>query len=113
VSSVGAKITNVKVTHSWTNGSGPDVFTASSIPDKENGNFEINVGSGGSDEWSVQWTDGYGQCWFRNNKQGDIFEEDFRSGKPVNVNLLNGQQGFSVEMPVSSSCTDNFVDKCK
>ncbi len=106
----GGPITDVSVSHQWkgiTNTYGP-----TSLNTGANGSFEIQVGSGGSDEWSVRWTDADGQCWYRSDKQCDVYDEDLNSGKPVNVNLINGDQGFSVEMPVSSSCNDNYVSSC-
>ena len=109
----GGTITNLTVAHQW------EGFTDSPNPNPtpsvENGasfSFTINVGSGGSDEWSLRFIDAQGNCWFRNEKQCDVEEEDFQSGAPVNLNLLSGSIGFSVEMPVSSSCTDNSYDQC-
>lgn len=109
----GGTITEVSVTHVWTNGNGvPDTFSKPSMGSNENDSFPIRVGSGGDDLWSVRWVDSNGQCWYRNQKQCDVYEEDLRSGNPIHVNLINGDNGFSVEMPESSSCDDNYVNNC-
>lgn len=109
----GGTITNLTVLHQWEGFTdAPDPNPTPSLANGASFSFTINVGSGGSDEWSLRFSDAQGNCWFRNEKQCDVEEEDLQSGSPVNLNLLNGSQGFSVEMPVSSSCTDNFYDQC-
>lgn len=109
----GGTITNLTAAHQWDQYN--DVLNPNPTPSLESGasaSFLIHVGSGGSDEWSVGFTDAQGQCWYRNGKQCDVEDGDYNSGAPVNVNLLSGSQGFSIELPESSSCTDNSYSKC-
>ena len=73
--------------------------------------FDIDVGSGGSDLWSVRFDDGT-NCYNRSNKQCNVDESDYQSRKPVVIDLGPGGQGFSVLLPVSSSCKDNRYDRC-
>lgn len=91
--------------HQWngnTNSGGPQ-----DLPDGGSFSFQINVGSGGSDDWSVAFIDGGGNGWYRNGKQCNVEESDYETG-PININLLPSSTGFSVELPSSSSCTDNY-----
>lgn len=106
----GETIRGVRVVHTWSGTT--QVFNALSMAPNESGSFSegIQVGSGGNDEWSVRWIDAQNNCWYRIGKQCDVYSEDFDSGKPVYINLINGSNGFSVEMPESSSCDDNYVD---
>jgi hypothetical protein len=109
----GGTITSVSVVHLWNQYH--DAPAPNPTPSLDNGDtisFQINVGSGGSDDWSVSFTDASGACWYRNGKQCNVEEEDYTSGSPVNINLLSGAQGFSIELPSSSSCTDNYYDSC-
>lgn len=109
----GGTITNVSVLHQWSSyQDSPNPNPTPSLGSNDEIQFQINVGSGGSDDWSVTFTDSSGQCWYRNGKQCDVEDSDYKSGSPVNINLLAGSQGFSIEMPSSSSCTDNSYDKC-
>jgi hypothetical protein len=78
------------------------------LPNGGSFSFPINVGSGGSDDWSVAFIDAQGNGWYRNGKQCDVEESDYGSGGSVNINLLGSSTGFSVELPSSSSCTDNY-----
>jgi hypothetical protein len=41
-----------------------------------------------------------------------VEQEDLDSGKPVTVQLLAGNVGFSVLTPVSKPCVDNYYDSC-
>ncbi len=72
--------------------------------------FQINVGSGGNDDWSVAFIDAGGNGWYRSGKQCNVEESDLNSGQPININLLATSTGFSIELPSSSSCTDNSYD---
>lgn len=73
--------------------------------------FGIHMGSG-ADLWTVQFTDSEGKCWCRNQKQCNITDDDVDTGVDVYLNLLPGVQGFSIELPYSSSCTDNYYNDC-
>jgi hypothetical protein len=109
----GGTIKNLSVLHHWEQYQDvPNPNPTPSLANDESISFKINVGPGGSDEWSIAFTDAQGQCWYRNGKQCNVEESDLNSGSPVNLNLLSGSQGFSIEMPYSSSCTDNGYDKC-
>lgn len=107
----GGTIKELTVLHQWEAFSDAPNPTPS-LEDGSSISFTIHVGSGGSDEWSLRFIDEHGSCWFRNQKQCDVEEEDLQSGLGVNVNLLSSEQGFSIEMPESSSCTDNSYDSC-
>jgi len=108
----GGTITFPSVSHLWQGVTNALTHRPASLADGESVSFTINVGAGGSDEWSVRFTDAQGNCWYRDSKQCDINEDDLKSGLPVKINLLNGSQGFSIEPPVSSSCVDNSYDSC-
>lgn len=108
----GGPITGLSASHEWEGVTNSPTEVPPSLADGESISFSINVGSGGSDEWTVRFTDAQGNCWYRNGKQCDVEEDDLNSGLPVNVNLLNSSQGFSIELPSSSSCTDNSYDSC-
>jgi hypothetical protein len=93
------------VAHSWSGNNssvGPQ-----DLPNNGTMTFSISVGGGGSDDWSVGFTDGNGNQWYRNGKQCDVTSDDFDTGKPVVINLLPSGTGWSVELPSSSGCTDN------
>ncbi|HYO13846.1 MAG TPA: hypothetical protein VE685_11690 [Thermoanaerobaculia bacterium] len=109
----GGTITNLSILHQWEGfADAPNPNPTASLAEGASISFTINVGSGGSDEWSLRFIDATGACWYRDQKQCDVEDEDLESGQPVLVNLLNGNQGFSIEMPESSSCTDNYYDSC-
>lgn len=109
----GGTITNLTVHHQWEQyNDHPEPNPTSTLDNDQSVTFTINVGSGGSDDWSLTFTDASGACWFQNDKQCNVEEGDFESGQPIALNLLPGSQGFSIEMPFSSSCTDNAYDVC-
>ena len=113
VNQTGGPITKVTFSHEW-NGSAQAPLFNQSTP-FENGasvDFPITVGEGGSDLWSVQFLDVAGNCWYRNGKQCDIEESDYDSGKPVYAMIKPGNVGFSIDLPVSTSCKDNDYDSC-
>jgi hypothetical protein len=77
----------------------------------DNGTMELTVrsGSGGSDEWSITfWSRGVN--YYRKNKQCNITEGDLNSGRAIYINLLGPSTGWSIEMPDSSSCLNNYYD---
>lgn len=106
----GGTITNGSAYHQWQGNVNGGSF--GTLENNASYSFTINVGSGGHDLWTVKFTDANGNCYYRDNKQCDVESSDLDSGGPVNVNLLSGPQGFSIEMPSSSSCNDNYYDKC-
>jgi hypothetical protein len=109
----GGTITSLTVHHQWNQFNDvPNPNPTLTLANDASISFTINVGSGGSDDWSITFTDAQGNCWYRNQKQCNVEEEDLQSGQAVALNLLPGSQGFSIEMPVSSSCTDNHYDSC-
>jgi len=71
--------------------------------------FNFTGGSGSGDYWTLQFNLN-GVTYYRNRKRCDVETEDLSAPQPVNLNLLPPAQGFSVEMPVSSSCDDNYYD---
>lgn len=73
--------------------------------------FQVSVGGGGSDEWSIGFTDPSGNQYYRNGKQCNVEESDYKSKKPIVINLLPLGTGWSVELPESSSCTDNSYSR--
>lgn len=113
VNATGGTITNVTFSHEWNGIANAPLFNQNQgFANGDSVSFTINVGEGGSDLWSVQFTDAQGKCWYRKGKQCDVSEEDFESGKPVTAQLNPGTVGFSIELPVSSSCPDNYYDEC-
>lgn len=111
--STGGSITKLTFSHQWNESvDEPIVNPNQPIADGDSFPLTIHVGEGGTDLWSVQFTDSQGNCWYRNQKQCDIEQEDFDSGNPVKALLGPGNLGFSIMMPVSSSCTDNYYDSC-
>jgi len=110
----GGDITGLQVTHTWvTDGDKSTYIPNQPVPLAAGATvaFTANTGNG-SDDWSVTFIDVNGICWARKRKQCDIEQKDVTSGSPINFNLLNGNQGFSIEMPLSSSCNDNSLGKC-
>ncbi|HEV3485265.1 MAG TPA: hypothetical protein VG106_07650 [Vicinamibacterales bacterium] len=112
INNTGGAITNVTFSHEWNGGAQEPIFGTDPFPDGGTAPFTIQVGDGGSDLWSVQFTDADGNCWYRKDKQCDVSEDDFTSGNPVNAVLKAGKVGFSIELPVSTSCPDNYYDSC-
>lgn len=108
----GGAITGLSASHQWEGNTDAATDVPPTLANGASISFSVNVGSGGSDEWSVRFTDAQGNCWYREGKQCDVEEDDLNSGLPVNINLLNSSQGFSIELPSSSSCTDNSYDSC-
>ena len=99
----------VEFKHVWTNGNVPQVLPAISLPVGFTLSWQgLSTGSGGSDEWSLALISNK-TCFYRINKQCNVTDDDISTGKPVRINLLNPQQGFTIELPSSSSCTDNFL----
>ena len=104
----GGPITGVRVSHDWDGRTQP--FSAERLEDGETHDFYVQTGQGGHDHWTVSFTDASGSGWHRKGKQCDITVDDFRSNRPVWITLGPGRRGFSVTMPVSSSCNDNYYD---
>ena len=111
VNNTGGPITNLVFQHEW-NG-GVDMPIPGDQPVAPNAQIPvtIHVGDGGSDLWTVKFTDAAGNCWYYDEKQCDVKEEDFDSGKPVLFVLNPGDSGFVVQTPVSDSCTNSY-DSC-
>lgn len=107
MNNTGGPITNVSVAHTW------NATQSVSVGELAQGDviltpFSIETGSGGSDLWTISCVDASGENWVRSGKQCDIEEEDFDSGEAVRVTFGPFTDGWSVIMPVSSSCTDNY-----
>ncbi|ROO87362.1 delta endotoxin-like protein [Actinocorallia herbida] len=105
----GGPITNVSVSHAW------NATQSTSAPELSNGDsiltpFSIETGSGGSDLWTISCVDASGETWGRTDKQCDIEEEDYDSGEAVRITFGPLSEGWSVTLPLSSSCTDNYYD---
>ena len=113
INSTGGTITKVTFSHQWNSGATAPLFNPDQgFADGDTVSFDITVGEGGADLWSVQFTDAEGNCWYRTRKQCDVSEDDFNSGKPVKAVLKAGKVGFSIETPVSDPCPDNYYDSC-
>ena len=106
----GGTITGLLVTHTWDDI--PSGTSVSVLDDGASVAFGFETGSGATDYWTVRFTDAAGACWYRTAKQCGVEQEDFDSAKSVVINLLPGSQGFSIEMPISDSCLDNYYDQC-
>lgn len=107
----GGPITQVSVSHRWTDGGSPESISCQSMALHESVPFEIVVGSGGSDEWTVALVDVSGQEWGRQNKQCNVKEEDYDSHESIRIQLGLLNEGWSVYLPKSSSCIDNYYDE--
>jgi hypothetical protein len=106
-------IQQVMVSHQWTETSTIDGSTttpqASVLSPGGTFSFPITVGSGGRDLWSVSFMYN-GLQYYRNNKQCDVTQSDISSEGTVYINLISPTNGFSIELPKSSSCTDNYLN---
>ncbi|MEM7035489.1 MAG: hypothetical protein AAF570_00840 [Bacteroidota bacterium] len=69
------------------------------------------TGSGANDYWSLSFEMPNGTKYYRRNKQCNIQSSDINSGEAIHFNLEPITKGFSIEMPVSASCNDNYYDK--
>lgn len=99
-------ITDVQVQKLW--GSEPDgFFNESLMRVNGSGTFSFKSGSGSGDYWTLKFTLG-STTYYRNEKRCDVEQSDLDSPTPVYLNL--GVNSFSIELPVSSSCTDNSYD---
>ena len=113
VNQTGGAITNVVFSHEWNGAAQAPLFNQNTpFADGDSVDFQITVGDGGSDLWSVKFVDAAGKCWYRDGKQCDVSESDFDSGKPVYAMIKPGDVGFSIDLPVSDSCKDNHYDSC-
>lgn len=104
----GGYISNVTATHEWDDRSQQLGRTGMDVG--ESAPFEILVGSGGHDLWSIIFMDESGRMCVRHGKQCDVTSGDLSSGGPVYLNLGPYSRGFSVVLPDSSSCIDNSYD---
>lgn len=109
--SSGQTLTGVAVAHDWTNG-GLEKETFANLRNGESQSFYIEVGSGGHDQWTVSFIEEDGSCFYRVGKQCDVLSSDLSSGGPVTISLFGGSSGFSVNMPSSDSCKENYVNSC-
>jgi hypothetical protein len=113
VNQTGGTITKVSFAHQWNGAAQAPLFSPTDpFENGEQVELDITVGPGSADDWSVQFNDAQGKCWYRNNKQCDVSQSDFESGKPVYAILKPGNVGFSIDLPVSQSCKDNYYDSC-
>jgi hypothetical protein len=94
--------------HAWSNYKDTLAFIV--LENGKAASFTIHVGSGGSDYWSVWIMATSGRYLYRDNKQCDVYESDLDSHNPINLNLLNQSTGFSIQMPKSSSCINNYYN---
>ncbi len=110
VNQTGGRLTTVYAAHKWNN-----IISKEDKYDLDEGDyfsFTFQTGAGGSDEWTVRFIDDEGGCYYRTDKQCNLEEGDYKSGIPVHINLEAGSNGFSIELPDSSSCLDNYYDRC-
>ena len=109
VNQTGNQILAVYVNHNWeSHNDAPDPNPTVEMAANGGIGFLINVGAGGSDDWSVAFTDMNGKYWYRSGKQCDVESEDYNSGQEVQVVLGSG--GFSIQLPKSSSCNNNYYN---
>jgi hypothetical protein len=105
----GGPITKATTFHSWNDGSqGPLAF---SLDAGGSVSFDFKTGSGHDDYWSVSFTDAEGSVWSRDDKQCNVDESDWESGNPVQIDLGAPATGWSVVLPVSTGCPDNYYDQ--
>lgn len=105
----GRAITDAYLAHEWDGDR--QAVAADWMDPGERKELPIRVGGGGHDLWTVRFTDATDTgTWHRNRKQCDVTSGDYDSGQPVYINLGPGRQGWSVVLPDSSSCWDNYYD---
>ena len=104
-------ITNWDVRHVWLD-TVDSWFQQATLLPGDTYPFDITVGDGGIDLWSVSFVV-EGTTWSRLNKQCDVTEADFTSNRPVTVgfNVIQTYPfvTFDVATPVSSPCLANHM----
>ena len=93
-------------------GSDPDgSFIQEFMDMNDTGVLSFTGGSGSGDYWTIQFTGvADGVTYYRNQKRCDVEPDDIQSTTPIYLNFLAPETGFSIELPVSDSCTDNRYD---
>ena len=104
----GGDISAATISHTWkgstTGLSGVSLTVGSALP------FAISTGSGSDDRWTVTFVLG-DTIYYRDGKVCNIKEKDRTSGQTIKIQLLPPATGWSIVMPLSSSCIDNFYDR--
>jgi hypothetical protein len=103
----GGTISELTASHTW-KGSTTSV-RPTSLPDGALTNFAIETGSGGSDEWTVTFVYG-GKRYYRDGKQCNVDEKDRTSGQSIEIKLQSPESGWTIKMPLSSSCVNIDYD---
>lgn len=99
INNTGAKITNVRVSHTLNNQT--QSATAEGLEPGASMPLDIKVGSGGNDYWSLAFNIGT-EGLYHDKKRCNIDKEDNASGKPVTLTLGNAAEGFSTTPPKTS-----------
>ena len=100
----GGAISRATAGHTWqasNTSAGPADLSAGGMMD-----FAIECGSGGSDKWSVGFWIGATK-YYRDGKSCDIAEKDRTSGQAIYLDLQEPGSGWSIKLPLSSSCMNN------
>ncbi len=98
----GGTITNVVVTHATTDWPTSTINPPSMINGQTVGGGSVITSSGNKDRWSVAFINGSNQL--RTGYENCGFESEDNGG---NVTIVLNSEEFDVDMPKSSSCTDN------
>lgn len=101
INNTGHPISNVIVTHATT-GFGPNTFTATTLLDSTpSAAMALVTSTPNKDRWTVAFVmqgqafTGYVNCGFESSDNGGV------------VRVVLDAESFDIDMPVSSSCTDN------
>lgn len=100
-------LTYVKVTHHLGN--------TTEVGEKKDGlkpgeffSFAITTGSWHLDTWDIYVERAVGWRNWRNGKTCDVSHGDADSEVPVYVLLFKKDDGFSIQLPLSDSCSNNY-----
>ncbi len=127
MNSTGGTVNNLYVWHQSGDGAVDKPANNGSITIPSGNIFTFTIGvSDSNDLWSILFrTSGHAALagasdaayvgppapwWWRFEKVCSITSDDYDSGKPVILNLMYGDDGWSVDLPVSSNCAGNFYN---
>jgi hypothetical protein len=98
----GGTITNVVVTHATTDWPTSTINPGKLSNGESAGGGTVTTSSGNKDRWSVSFINGSNQL--RTGQENCGFESEDNG---LNVTVVLNTEDFDIDMPKSSSCTDN------
>lgn len=107
VSLIGRVLTGIIVTHHFNGYKDVGGGQYKSVSPGAAINFTINIGSGHNDTWDVWTKDINGDELYHYGKQCNVMKDDQDTGLPMYVILGNKAEGYSIQLPGSSSCMGN------